>query len=326
MSRFLRFAVLGLMLVLCAPALAASTGGASADSAEGGPLHAGALPYGAPVRQRPVARVFRVTPGNVREDARRVRLQVRVDEKGVKRVSARVVAVGANGAVGARFSLGNIRTGKTVTKSWKGALPGPGTWTIRLHVKDPQGATLARAARVSGKTRLVVRARPRPRPESPQPEPQPQPTPVAPLTPIGGGVFPVAGEHTFGADDARFGAGRTGHTHEGQDILASRGTPIVSPLAGAVRYVENQPSGAGWYVVLDADDGRTLFFAHMVAGSIVVTEGARVAAGQTLGQVGQTGSASGPHLHFEIWEGGWRDRGGKPIDPLPQLLAWDQAS
>jgi len=171
----------------------------------------------------------------------------------------------------------------------------------------------------------VVRARPRPRPESPRPEPQAQPTHVAPVTPIGGGVFPVAGPHTFGADDARFGAGRRGHTHQGQDIIAATGTPIVAPLTGTVRYVDNQPSGAGLYVVLDADDGRTLFFAHMVTGSIVVTEGARVTAGQTLGQVGQTGSASGPHLHFEIWEGGWRDRGGRPVDPLPQLLAWDQA-
>lgn len=315
--------VLGLALVLCAPAVSAaqSPGGASADSAEGGPLHAGALAYGAPVRQRPIARVFRVAPGNVREDAKKVRLKVRVDEQGVKRVSARVVVVGAGGVVGARFSLGSLRTGRTKTVVWpEGQLPKPGTWTVRLHVKDPQGATLARAARATGKARLIVRERPRPRPAPPAPTP---PAPTVPVTPIGGGVFPVQGKHTFGGDGAKFGAGRSSHTHQGQDIVADEGLPIVAPLAGTIRYVDYQAGGAGWYVVMDADDGRTFFLCHMKTGSIVVTEGSRVTAGQPLGQVGTTGSSSGPHLHFEIWIGGWRDRGGTPIDPLPQLLAWD---
>ena len=44
--------------------------------------------------------------------------------------------------------------------------------------------------------------------------------------------------------------------------------------------------------------------------------------GQQLAQVGATGDASGPHLHFEIWIGGWYARGGEPIDPLPQLQRW----
>jgi murein DD-endopeptidase MepM/ murein hydrolase activator NlpD len=300
---------------------AARTGGASAESASGGSLDAGALPYNAPTRQRPVARVFRVSPRSVREGAR-LKLRIRIDERGVKRVSARIVALDTKTRdVGARFEIGRIRTGRTVTVRWPSAhVPKAGRYLVRLHVKDPQGATLARAAKATGKTRLVVR--PRPRPESPQPEPQVQPTP---LIPIGGGVFPVAGAHTFGASDGRFGAGRKGHVHEGQDIAAAEGTPVVSPLSGTVRFVDNQPGGAGWYVVLDADDGRTLFFAHMVTGSITVAVGQRVAAGQGIGLVGQTGSATGPHLHFEIWVGGGRDRGGRPIDPLPQLLAWDVA-
>jgi hypothetical protein len=317
--RLLSVLVLGFAVVAVSPSAAVgATGGASADAAEGGPLDAGALPYGAPTRQRPIARRFKVVPGRIREGSK-VRLQVRVDERGVDRVSARVVALqSGTGRAVARFSLGRIRTGRTLTLVWpRRHVPAAGTYLVRLHVKDPHGSTLARAARSTGKSRLVVR--PRPRPENPQPEPPAQPTPIAP---IAGGVFPVAGPHTLGGAEARFGAGRRGHSHEGHDVMADEGTPVVAPAAGTVRIVKNQPSAAGWYVVLDGDDGRAFFLCHLQEGSIVVAEGVRVGAGQLLARVGRTGSATGPHLHFEIWEGGWRDVGGRPIDPLPQLLAW----
>ena len=302
------------VLLVAVPGAEAQTGGASADQ-----VHAGALPYGAPSRQRPVAKTFRVTPSRVVEGGR-VRLRVRVDEPGVKRVSARVVAIETRTkAVGARFSLGSLRTGRTRTITWpSGQRPPAGSYLVRLHVKDPYGSTLARAAAATGKSRLVVR--PRPRPESPQPRPPAQVTPVAPAS---GGVFPGAGAHTLGGEDSRFGAGRKGHTHEGQDVAASEGTPVVAPVAATVRFVKNQPSAAGWYLVLAADDGRTMFFAHLQAGSIAVAEGQRVVAGQPIARVGSTGAVTGPHLHFEIWIGGWRDLGGAPIDPLAQLLAWD---
>ena len=318
--RLVSAVLLGLLLAAAPPAAAEATGGASADSAAGGPLDAGALPFGAPTRQRPIARTFKVVPGRVREGGK-VRLKVRVDERGVKRVSARVVVLkSGTGVAAARFSLGRIRTGRTLRLVWpRKHVPAAGSYLVRLHVKDPHGSTLARAAASSGKSRLIVR--PRPRPEKSQPEPPAQPTPIAP---IAGGVFPVSGEHSYGNDESRFGAGRRGHTHEGQDIMAASGTPVVSPLNGVIRFVDNQPSGAGHYIVLAADDGRTLFFAHLVAGSVTVAPGARVSAGQQIAQVGSTGSSTGPHLHFEIWEGGWRDLGGKPIDPLPQLLAWDR--
>jgi murein DD-endopeptidase MepM/ murein hydrolase activator NlpD len=51
-----------------------------------------------------------------------------------------------------------------------------------------------------------------------------------------------------------------------------------------------------------------------------------VAAGQRLCLVGHSGDAAGPHLHFEIWLGGWRvDKNSRFIDPLPALKAWDSA-
>ena len=58
---------------------------------------------------------------------------------------------------------------------------------------------------------------------------------------------------------------------------------------------------------------------------MLVAKGDAVNAGQQIANVGNTGGSEGPHLHFEIWNGPWYN-GGKPIDPLPLLLAWDAYS
>jgi murein DD-endopeptidase MepM/ murein hydrolase activator NlpD len=134
--------------------------------------------------------------------------------------------------------------------------------------------------------------------------------------------FPVSGPFGLGGADARFGAGRKGHRHQGQDVVAAEGTPVVAPWAGLVEFVRFQKNGAGWYIVLDGDgEDRDYVFMHLRKGSILVAAGQRVSTGQPLAQVGNTGSSSGPHLHFEIWVGGWYD-GGKPVDPLPLMQQW----
>jgi len=135
----------------------------------------------------------------------------------------------------------------------------------------------------------------------------------------------VQGAFSFGGDDARFGAGRPGHIHQGQDVVAASGTPLVAPVAGTVIWKANQPGGAGIYVVVRGADTSTVrdyVFMHLLRGSVLVAAGDVVGAGQQLAQVGATGDASGPHLHFEIWIGGWYARGGAPVDPLPQLQRW----
>jgi murein DD-endopeptidase MepM/ murein hydrolase activator NlpD len=54
-----------------------------------------------------------------------------------------------------------------------------------------------------------------------------------------------------------------------------------------------------------------------------VTTGQTIVQGQELCHVGQTGDATGPHLHFEVWIDGWRlDKASHPVDPLAQLQAW----
>ncbi|MBJ7457741.1 MAG: M23 family metallopeptidase [Thermoleophilaceae bacterium] len=134
--------------------------------------------------------------------------------------------------------------------------------------------------------------------------------------------FPLTGPFSFGSDGARFGAGRPGHTHQGQDVVADSGTPVVAPYGGVVSHVAYQAAAAGYYVVLHADDGRDYVFMHLLKRSTAVKTGERVAAGQQLGRVGSTGASSGPHLHFEVWIDGPWQFGGHPVDPLPLLKSW----
>jgi murein DD-endopeptidase MepM/ murein hydrolase activator NlpD len=114
--------------------------------------------------------------------------------------------------------------------------------------------------------------------------------------------------------------------HMGIDLLAPKGTPIVAPRAGVVTKVAYQAGGAGQYVVLSgAGEQLDYVFMHMVKDSVRVSEGQTVKIGQRLGDLGSTGHSSGPHLHFEIWQGTWA-LGGKAVDPLPYLKKWSRAA
>ena len=137
--------------------------------------------------------------------------------------------------------------------------------------------------------------------------------------------FPVRGRHHYGEGQAVFGAGRPGHSHQGHDVFAACGTPLVAARGGVVRWKAYQ-SRAGNYVVIDGDGtGDDYAYMHL-QGPALVDKGDHVATGQRLGSVGDTGAASGCHLHFELWTApGWYE-GGKPIDPLPSLQAWDAQS
>jgi murein DD-endopeptidase MepM/ murein hydrolase activator NlpD len=140
-----------------------------------------------------------------------------------------------------------------------------------------------------------------------------------------GYAFPILGPHEFGSSAGRFGAGRSGHTHQGQDTMADCGTPLVAARGGTVQYAGYQYA-AGNYVVIDGK-GTTFDFmyAHLAEPSPLKT-GDQVRTGQPIGIVGDTGDASACHLHFEIWEApGWYE-GGSPIDPLPYLEKWDAYS
>jgi murein DD-endopeptidase MepM/ murein hydrolase activator NlpD len=151
------------------------------------------------------------------------------------------------------------------------------------------------------------------------------PDPSAPPPPAAGTfVFPVQGTHNYGQGAAAFGAGRGGRSHQGQDVFAACGTPLVSVTNTKVLYSGFQRM-AGNYVVLRFKRMRhDYMYAHM-ASAPVVTKGMKLTPGQQVGTVGDTGNARGCHLHFELWKRpGWY-RGGRAINPLPTLLAWDPA-
>jgi len=138
--------------------------------------------------------------------------------------------------------------------------------------------------------------------------------------------FPVPGTHSYGGPDGRFGAPRSGHIHEGQDLPSPCGTRLYVAETGVVRANAYQAGGAGYYVVIHgAITGTDFVYMHLKLSSWAPA-GTNVQAGQQIGKVGATGDATGCHLHFERWSApGWFV-GGAPYDPLPELEYWDSYS
>jgi murein DD-endopeptidase MepM/ murein hydrolase activator NlpD len=137
-----------------------------------------------------------------------------------------------------------------------------------------------------------------------------------------GHKFPIRGAHDYGEFAASFGGGRG---HEGQDVFAECGTPMVAARGGTVKIKQTQER-AGNYVVIDGEQTDVDYVYMHLRDPAIVDKGARVHTGQIIGYVGQTGRASGCHLHFELWSGpGWYT-GGAAFDPLPLLKAWDKFS
>jgi murein DD-endopeptidase MepM/ murein hydrolase activator NlpD len=138
-------------------------------------------------------------------------------------------------------------------------------------------------------------------------------------------LFPIRGRHDLGQTPTNnFGGGGT-RRHFGQDMFARCGTKLAAVRGGTVQYA-GYHSAAGNYIVIDgAGTGTDYVYMHLRRPALVST-GDRVFTGQRIGEVGETGRASGCHLHFEMWTGpGWYE-GGSAFDPLPALRAWDSYS
>jgi hypothetical protein len=140
-------------------------------------------------------------------------------------------------------------------------------------------------------------------------------------------VFPVVGRAQYSDD---FGAPRPGGAHQGNDIVAVKKSPAVAAEPGKVKYWTTSRS-AGCMLYLYGDSGTTYYYIHlnndltmrndnrgkcMKGTAYAVANGAKVAPGQQIAYVGDSGDADGAHahLHFEVHPGG-----GKAVSPYPYL-------
>lgn len=109
---------------------------------------------------------------------------------------------------------------------------------------------------------------------------------------------------------------RWGRLHAGIDIGSASGTSlgklVVAAAEGTV-IVAGTHSSYGYYVRIDHGNGLQTLYAHCLAGSLMVSPGEKVYAGQPIARIGMTGYATGPHLHFEVRLNGNR------INPAPYL-------
>lgn len=138
--------------------------------------------------------------------------------------------------------------------------------------------------------------------------PLPEGTWVA-TDPFGPRTHPITGEQSF---------------HTGADFAAPDGTPILAAADGTVTVAEYTDAGGGQVVIEHQIDGKTVATAyiHSWQHGIHVSAGDTVRAGQHIADVGSSGMSTGPHLHFEVRDGGTN---GEYIDPAAWLNAHDAA-
>lgn len=129
--------------------------------------------------------------------------------------------------------------------------------------------------------------------------------------PVDGKTCPVNGAVSF---RDTWGAPRSnGRTHQGVDMIAARGTPLVAIESGVVSRIGNGGLG-GKTVWLRSDTGHSYYYAHLDGWAAGLSTGDRLDVGELLGYNGNTGNAiyTVPHLHFE-----YHPNGGSAVNPYP---------
>lgn len=148
-----------------------------------------------------------------------------------------------------------------------------------------------------------------------------------PMAPVADGerqlIVPIAGIATSDLVDS-WGAPRDGgRRHEGVDIMAEEGTPVRAAAAGKILKLHRSERGGITVYQADASGWVVFCYAHLSAYADGLEEGMTVEQGQVIAEVGQTGNATTPHLHFEVLQaqeaGQWW--GGEAVNPYQALVA-----
>ena len=151
-------------------------------------------------------------------------------------------------------------------------------------------------------------------------------SPGAPVVPAGrfrlhGHRFPVNGGHGDRGPIGDFGAPRSGgRIHEGFDVTAPCGTPLLAVRAGRVKRAGYDPRLYGHFIQVNARHSPlSYFYAHLLRPA-EARAGDAVKTSERLGKIGLTGNAAGTpcHLHVEL------RRSGRLLDPEPRLARWDR--
>jgi murein DD-endopeptidase MepM/ murein hydrolase activator NlpD len=271
------------------------------------PLTVEQPPAATPAAGGPSIDVDAQAPKAFFDAARPMRMSYVVHDDRPVNVRVELVRV-ADQAVIASWAPGVVQPETPQVVQWNGMAGGrvqkPGRYVFRVSSADEGGALRASSAQAES--------------QEPTAEAEPDPASFKFLR----HTFPILGPHGYGEFAASFGGGRG---HQGQDVFAACGTPMVAARGGVVKFKQYH-SRAGYYLVIDGErTGVDYAYMHLQSAALV-NKGDRVRTGQVIGYVGDTGDASGCHLHFEMWKApGWYS-GGSPFDPLPDLMAWDRSS
>ena len=135
--------------------------------------------------------------------------------------------------------------------------------------------------------------------------------------------YPIPGPHVDRGAIGRFGVARNGgRRHNGFDVNSPCGTPIVAARGGRVVRAGYDPVLHGNVMIVRGEKTRRDYWYSHLKNPVRLRVGDTVRTGQRIGSIGDTGNARtiGCHLHFEIHSR------GRPIDPAPELHAWDRWS